>query len=733
MGNAESEQQGPASQDVGARDIGSPGLVGPSMPPARAVPPEGPDGQRRPEAFGALFSTTRDDIAKIEGPPTAAPKDIPTDGLASSSSRKDAKDMPALGVLGKELQSQNTAPNSAAASPSVSDSGHSAREPKTSSPGKVGAFEATKGSAVLAKRKVRKKPNLLPEWEETVDSDQEREERRFEAEREAGKGYIQFEGGPEEMYKAKEYTNPHGPGPTQQSSEEIDVLKSWEERVLNLKVQQSGGSRKAHSGTGAATTVNAPSSTLLDSVHEVDDAQAEGKADENAINYEELRRFAQEAPACIPVPMDRSWQVLNAEGKWTTGMEEGMLDGTAFPRPYPMVATHMDYNLAHADFDMQAELCIEGDDLITGIRSGIVFRSDGSGNFFAFAVKYNGFKWLASLTQHMRRHRQTNEKPLQLFPSGVNSETEVDIELRTFHVFRVRAVEREMNLFLDGFQLATVKLSEVGHHRSTNKNKSGSSWKSQTHFGVVSGLNKVRVRSMMVADLKDYAESLQSCAKDLDEEKTRLRKFHVERMAYSCRASRASKLIQEVAKFKVELIQQRMRRYKQAEDQRTHTKMREINLMTWLAVLHFAAKFDDIIHEGQELAVIQQQFLKKLEPPPLPPPSAEPPNAAEEELHKRYEAARHKYKKEWERAGRKWMGKAEFKKMRDNFDHSKADKKREEIAKQLQKKAGEVMSEVEHQDNLRRAWILNNDWQTWEDAHPDADAHGSSQSASGHT
>lgn len=715
MGNAGAAEPGPD------RDIGSPGLVGPSMPPARATPRAGPDGQQRPEAFGALFNTTRDDIARIEGLPTAAPKNIPTGtpskGSATASNRSPApqqKPVPALSTLGKGLQQAQASQPTGAESELQSEAGDWAAAPASAS--HVGVLEVTKTAYPLAKRKV-KKNTLLHAWEDPPDSDEEAEERRRDEEREAGKGHIKFE--PDEEKLAK-----HAKGEAIVLCPEAEALPSWEEKVLNLavdtRIPETNTERTRGTATGSSYWKG--SSVMTDGDH-IEDSLVPSRHTEGR-NDEELRKLAQEEAGCQPVGFNHGWSPLtNQPTKWTGGNDDGVLDGSDSKRLWEVV-TLIDGNFTHSDFDMQAEIMIDQEGDPTNAKAGLIFRCDNNGNFFAFYVAYAGGIWTATLTQYYRRHGQGDFKTEKHYP--LQGEHQVDIMPRQWHFLRVRAVGKQVLLFLDGEQLGLgvnlgVKAIEVQKMMGRSRTTSGNA-KGKACLGLYTGRNRLKIRSMLVTNLQEYTEALGRCYADLEEEKKRLRTFHVHRLAQTCRMSRASRLIQEVAKFKVELINQRMKRYYQSEEQRNAGPIRERNLLTWIAVLHFAAKFDDVLHEGNELQIVQQQYLKRLDAPPLPPPPENPPNEAEEELHMRYEKARYTYRKKWEDAGKQWMGKEQFDKMREMKDEEDAREgkttameKRIDIANILKQKADNVMSEQEHQDNLRRAWILSNDWQTIEE------------------
>merc|ERR1719313_281817 len=97
-------------------------------------------------------------------------------------------------------------------------------------------------------------------------------------------------------------------------------------------------------------------------------------------------------------------------------------------------------------------------------------------------------------------------------------------------------------------------------------------------------------------------------------------------------AMQASRVIVGVAQVKLDLMKQKMARYKEAENQGTDQTLRSKRLLSWVATLSFLRKFDELMTTDKDIQKIKNQnYLKNLAPPPPPPPAGPPPDDEDEE------------------------------------------------------------------------------------------------------
>merc|ERR1712125_101924 len=147
------------------------------------------------------------------------------------------------------------------------------------------------------------------------------------------------------------------------------------------------------------------------------------------------------------------------------------------------------------------------------------------------------------------------------------------------------------------------------------------------------------------------------------------------------------------------------------------TKLRERRLLTWLCLFSVLEKFDQRLKLPEIADVKEARFLRALPPPPPPPPPQAPPSAADEDLHYRYEEMKARYEPQWKNAGRMALGEEKFDAIR-SLENGPAEKEKVLISQKCLERANQVMSEREHQEFIRKAWCLENDWSSVDEVNP---------------
>jgi len=227
----------------------------------------------------------------------------------------------------------------------------------------------------------------------------------------------------------------------------------------------------------------------------------------------------------------------------------------------------------------------------------------------------------------------------------------------------------------------------------------------------------VQVRGFGASSLEDYAQEVFEGMFRVAQERNRIEQLRRKQKAKENSTVRAVRLIQDMAKIKVSYIKQRMMQYQQAEKAGRDVTMRKQKLLTWLALLSVLEKFSKKANFPDIKKERESRFLKTLPPPPPPPPSVDPPSQQEEELHFQYEAMKQEYEKLWTREGRNVLGGDKFQAMQAE-ENGHAEKEKSLIAQKCLERAMKVMSEHEHQDYIRKAWCLRNDWSSVDEVDP---------------
>jgi len=226
------------------------------------------------------------------------------------------------------------------------------------------------------------------------------------------------------------------------------------------------------------------------------------------------------------------------------------------------------------------------------------------------------------------------------------------------------------------------------------------------------------IRNMVLVDLTDLVEAYNDGREMMIQKRYATEDIQRREHATLLRQTKAARLIQEIGKMNLSVMQQRMQMYKQAELQGRDEIVRERKLLVWFALFSVFQKFNEVMalpHMAQKRLNYHLEMLDRTDPPPPAAPLQEPPNSTEEDLHYHYEAARAKYAHRWEKAGKRMYGGdgEKFHKIL-NAENSPAVKEKRLIAQKCFTKADEVLAESDHQDFLKKAWRLENDYASME-------------------
>jgi len=229
-------------------------------------------------------------------------------------------------------------------------------------------------------------------------------------------------------------------------------------------------------------------------------------------------------------------------------------------------------------------------------------------------------------------------------------------------------------------------------------------------IGLFANRTQVLIRNVVMINLAEYVGSLRQQQEKMAEERGLMKLRDRDSKAAMKRRSMAARLIQEVGKLKNGLLGQRMEMYKQAEAQGREEQLREKKLLTWMALLNVLSKINEEMKDPPKQGRHNEKFLRELDDE-CPPP---PPSKEEEELHYRYEEMKLKYEHQWDRAGKKVLGKDKFEKVK-NMQNDKDDttafafKQRKTMAQKCLDNAINSMSEKDHYEWLRKAWCFEHE------------------------
>jgi len=173
--------------------------------------------------------------------------------------------------------------------------------------------------------------------------------------------------------------------------------------------------------------------------------------------------------------------------------------------------------------------------------------------------------------------------------------------------------------------------------------------------------------------------------------------------------------IQHATVFKLKMMHDNMNSLNEAEITGKGLEAKQRKMLSWIVMATVCKRMCIKLKDGTG-EQYKQKMLKSLAPPPLPPPSDPPPSKSDEQLHYDYEDMRAKYAHQWEKAGQTMLGKVKFDEIRNmRTDNGPSQRMKQMVMQKCSERADVVMSEQEHQEFIKRAWRLKNDWQPAEE------------------
>lgn len=487
-----------------------------------------------------------------------------------------------------------------------------------------------------------------------------------------------------------------------------EELKSREEQVLGIRPPGETPRRNVQ----AIGNLSARSKT------KGDDGASEVEEEQGIRDAREVAR--RESYGLVELETSKNWQASPANS-WRPGEEYGTLVGN-----HHEALAFLDTNTV-ADFDVEAEVKIE-----QGSYGGLLFRWSGKGIY--------------ALCIDLQKKQLQFHNPLSIDPCvGVEHDVSKNFRTDTWYRLRVRAADDTLMFFLDNKQVDQFvgyrrndyvyycDMSEKACVLDANQNGTyrikleeedeksgvpGSDLKPLPGcIGLFANQSQVTIRNVVMINLQEYVSALKYQQHKMTEERGMMKLKDRDSKAALKRRSMAARLIQEVGKLKNGLLGQRMEMYKQAETQGREEQLREKKLLTWMALLNVLSKINEEMKDPPKQGRHNEKFLRELDaecPPPPPPPQRPPPSKEEEELHYRYEEMKLKYEHQWDRAGKKVLGKEKFEKVK-NMQSDKDDntafafKQRKVQAGRCLDNAINSMSEKDHYEWLRKAWCFEHE------------------------
>jgi hypothetical protein len=269
------------------------------------------------------------------------------------------------------------------------------------------------------------------------------------------------------------------------------------------------------------------------------------------------------------------------------------------------------------DFDAEAEFFLKE----PHYAAGLAFRCDdddarGGSEHLLFVVNVEGelpgAKKKAKLLQ---------------YPSllGVNEYSELlccdidhdDVPIQHWFQIRVRAVKNAIALFLE--------------HRQIGQCRVGDGMRMSGCLGVwCKASSTVHVQHVVAIDLSKYSKDLTKLSV-VDQELEIVQRGERDRLADLFLATRSCRVIQQITRLKLGLVDQRKRFLNDLERLNRQAKFRDKSMRTWVTLLVVFSQLDKTLRESDDLWAKKYEkhcdLLDVQDPPPLPPPVEQPPRS----------------------------------------------------------------------------------------------------------
>mmetsp|Transcript_48754 Transcript_48754/g.156669 ORF Transcript_48754/g.156669 Transcript_48754/m.156669 type:complete len:404 (+) Transcript_48754:51-1262(+) len=244
------------------------------------------------------------------------------------------------------------------------------------------------------------------------------------------------------------------------------------------------------------------------------------------------------------------------------------------------------------------------------------------------------------------------------------------------------------------------------------------------HLGIWVGKSAVAwVKDYSVVDFTDYEDQLRhgghmvSLAKKQQEQDEYLAKVSDRRQ------EQAATTLQCAVHLRKEMVKQRMRVYRDAEAAGQAQDLREATALQWVFLLAFFNKIDKVLHEPEIFEPIYHEYLETLDrecPPPPPPPLEKPPRERDEELQHKYEVTKATHTQLAKSTALRVLGPDQYERLRTSEKGvALLQMQKGSIAQKCWEQAMQATTERDHQEYLRKAFCLENDYDSVEDIAPE--------------
>lgn len=492
--------------------------------------------------------------------------------------------------------------------------------------------------------------------------------------------------------------------------EDHGKLESYEEHALGMRQ----ANRKMFSN------VRGEEQALALQDEEAEEEEEDGDDDDDEMVRNNRERAKKEGLAFHELPGDGNWNTHG--GKWISSTGGG---GLSIDHTHKISYAYYE-EMKFKDFDIEAEVMVSDGD-----HAGLMFHmleSSGHNPVHYYALCVN-------LAKHQAELRSPNE---------AIALAHVNVQRHSWFQMRVRAAGSTLMMFVDSKQVGQrvcyhekdrVWSREHNEECVVKKNWCDGTYDLDCNYGVREGVagrlienmdgsvglwtakSVASIRNIVVINLEEIVKDMRLHDQRMVDEALVMKEKAKSTRAKMLRRTKAARLIQEISKLNLHIMHQRMQMYDQAERQGRDDALRDKKLLTWFALFSVFQRFNDVMAQPEKQERRTQLYLEWLDakdPPPPAPPLKDPPRQTDEELHYRYEERRNKYADRWEKAGKMVVGQERFEKIL-NMESGPAEREKRLIAQKCFAKATEVMSEQEHQEFLRKAWRLENDWTSMDD------------------
>mmetsp|Transcript_6942 Transcript_6942/g.19325 ORF Transcript_6942/g.19325 Transcript_6942/m.19325 type:complete len:670 (-) Transcript_6942:84-2093(-) len=526
------------------------------------------------------------------------------------------------------------------------------------------------GNRPMAKTAARKRCHALPSWED-ADSEEEEEQERRRQEALQKTDWTPFIS-EEETKKAEEASRKmrREEAVGQDTSNTTKELKSYERRVLGI-----------HEASMSRT---------------ISDVQVPEDSDSDSAGRRENE---------LELPIVIAWQESPGV-KWFPGSRHGQLTS----KKRPGIALYQDAQLAIANLDFEAKLkVLEGD------SAGLVFRA---GHMYYFVLTMDLSRQTLDVRQGNMKYHDLKRMSSEVAPMSISADP------RKWARLRVTCLGTMISIHFNNEQLGQLVAPKVVVYvvlpRVMNQNSRALPLFEQEghllvgHAGEDAFLVYHRDEILEVNGVSDDFAKMKTMCKSCEQLRIKLARIEPGHVGVWCCAQGSVKIrdarLTDLTMYDTSLEhgKQRMqeeegRRMQEEEVRREQQRVTKVTSVTFAA-------FDST--GGVIMSPSLSESGSKSQGQP------EEQQLEEEDLDKRYARKMARGAEESRKVGQRVLGEAKFEAMR-NMEHGPAHQQKLIIAKKYYERALSAVSEVEHKQNLKMAFCLENDYDSHDQIPPD--------------